>query len=167
MPILNLLTDRDIQRFHSKVDRSGGPSACWPWRDVPSSTGHGSMGVGGRKGRKVLAHHVAYELANGPIPSGLDVDHVCHNADRGCYANKKCPHRRCCNDAHLEAVTRRVNLLRGKTITARNAAVTHCRRGHPYSEANTRFSRKGSRMCKTCQDKVEFRKTPRRKKAAM
>lgn len=163
MAILNMLTEQDIQRFHSKVDRSGGPNACWPFTDAPAGNGCGYLGVGGRKGRKIQAHQIAYELARGPIPAGHDIDHVCHNKDESCAGGNTCPHRRCVNDAHLEAVTHRVNLLRGKTVAARNAAVTHCRRGHMYDEANTRITPRRTRECRAC-DREEFRKNKRTRK---
>lgn len=144
MPILNLLSEKDVERFRSKVDCSGGPTACWPWTDAPSGNGYGYLGVGGRGGRKIQAHQIAFELAYGPIPKGKDVDHTCRN-------------RRCSNHNHLEAVTRQVNLQRGPTVAARNAAVTHCRRGHPYDAVNTRIAKNGARVCRTCQNKREFR----------
>src|SRR6516164_7039043 len=89
------------ERFHSKVDRSGGPDACWPWtasimqaqgygqfNDVSPSTGHPTVRC---------AHVVAFELANGPVSDGMHVLHAL-----GC-------HRRCCNPANLRAGTRREN----------------------------------------------------------
>lgn len=50
----------------------------------------------------------------------------------------------------LEPVTQRENLLRGETITARNAAKTHCPRGHAYTAENTYVRPRGSRECRTC-----------------
>lgn len=47
------------------------------------------------------AHVVAYELWFGPVPAGLELDHLCRNVA-------------CCNPAHLEAVTRSVNIRRGE-----------------------------------------------------
>ena len=91
----------------------------------------------GRIGRSGKAHLIAYERAYGPIPNGLEVDHVCRN-------------RRCWNAKHLEAVDHRTNLLRGHTIPAINAAKTHCANGHQYDEANTYIYSDGSRRCRKC-----------------
>jgi hypothetical protein len=61
----------------------------------------------------------AYILFRGDIPVGMDIDHLCHNADPDCVSDASCPHRRCVNPKHLEAVTHRVNTLRGNGWMAR------------------------------------------------
>jgi len=86
------------------------PNGCLHWTGCIMPTGYGQMGVGDRKKR--LVHVVAYEIAKGPVPEGLDVDHVCHNADPGCVGGHACLHRRCVNPDHLEAVSRLVNVRR-------------------------------------------------------
>ncbi len=45
------------------------------------------------------AHRVYYERVHGPIPDGLDLDHLCNQRD-------------CVNPEHMESVTRSVNCLR-------------------------------------------------------
>jgi len=122
------------ERFWSKVERRN-PNECWPWLGAKGKEGYGRVHRGDR--RMVLAHRVAYELAVGPVPHGLELDHV---KARGCTR------RDCVNPAHLEPVTRRVNLLRGDTITASNAAKTVCKRGHTFDHV-----RQGKRYCSTCE----------------
>lgn len=104
------------------------------------------------EGRNVLAHRHAYELLKGPIPEGMQLDHTCHNADPACRDDRNCRHRKCVNPDHLDVVTNRVNILRGKTLPAKQAARTHCPRGHPYTEANTYLYR-GKRQCRACRRK--------------
>ena len=105
-------------------------TACIEWPGARTPTGYG------RSGRDGYAHREAYERAKGPIPAGLEIDHLCWN--RGCV-----------NPDHLEAVTHRVNLLRGDTITARAAAATECPSGHPYVDGNI-YRSGGHRYCRTC-----------------
>ena len=64
------------ERFWSKVDRSGGPDACWPWTGYRRQNGYGQVCV---DGRIEVAHRVAWQLANGPIPP--ETPNVLHHCD--------------------------------------------------------------------------------------
>jgi len=75
----DVLDDLQLIRFWAKVDKSGGPEACWPWTGSRTSRGYGRLKVGGRNGRVLRAHRVAWELTNGPIPPGFKVCHACDN----------------------------------------------------------------------------------------
>jgi len=83
------------QRFWAKVDKNG-PGGCWLWTAARYPGGYGQFRANGKGG---AAHRFAYELLVGPIPEGLEVDHVCHV-------------RHCVNPGHLQAVTRSVNMTR-------------------------------------------------------
>lgn len=123
------------ERFWAKVDKRG-PEDCWLWTAYLKPTGYGEIGLGGRNQPMVHAHRVSYEIANGPIPEGLVIDHLCRV-------------RNCVNPAHLEAVTNKENLLRGVGPSALSARKTHCSQGHPYDEGNT-YTHQGTRHCKEC-----------------
>lgn len=88
-------------------------------------------------GTAAFAHRVAYEMAKGPIPAGLKIDHLCRNT-------------RCCNPDHLEAVTDRENILRGDGVAALASRRTHCPQEHPYSGENLHLTPRGHRVCRTC-----------------
>lgn len=109
-------------------------TGCWIWQLGMFRTGYGSVWNGERN---TVAHRVYYEDLIGPIPDGLTLDHLCRN-------------RACCNPGHLEPVTMRENVLRGDSITGRNARKTHCLRGHPFDEQNTRIMKGGGRACRAC-----------------
>jgi hypothetical protein len=122
------------QRFTAKVWINF-ETGCWEWTATRNKKGYGVIWDGKTRG----AHRVAYELFVGPIPEGLQLDHLCRV-------------RHCVNPAHLEPVTCRENLLRGETITAKRAAVTECPKGHKYSQANTYYRPDGCRECRLCKN---------------
>lgn len=128
------MTPLQLNRFEAKVERIPF-STCWWW------IGARAKGYGIMKRPCVnaidSAHRIAYEHFVGPIPAGLQLDHLCRNPS-------------CVNPAHLEPVTCRENLLRGNTVTAKHAAQTHCIAGHVFNDVNTRISKRGGRECRTC-----------------
>jgi hypothetical protein len=87
------------ERFYAKVQKT---DSCWVWIGARHSQGYGQLftanTVNGNP-RPEKAHRVAYELLIGPIPDGLQIDHLCRN-------------KVCVNPAHLEAVTQKENLAR-------------------------------------------------------
>lgn len=71
-------------RFWPKIDRSGGPDACWEWIAGlnPKGYGHfwdGTYKVCSRNNNMVGAHRFAYLIAFGWIPLGHHVLHRCDN----------------------------------------------------------------------------------------
>lgn len=64
------------QRFWAKVDKSTSPDGCWLWTGYRTPTGYGRFGY--RTGEGMWpAHRAAYDLLVGPIPDGLQIDHIC------------------------------------------------------------------------------------------
>lgn len=131
-------------RLMARVEKT---PTCWLWTGPLTRDGYGGQIY--VMGRLVLAHRVAYELFNGPIPKGLEVEHSCHTQDLSCNAGDDCIHRRCVNPAHLELLTHRENTLRGRSPQALNRHKTHCPAGHPYSPENT-YRHRGRRECRVC-----------------
>lgn len=124
-------------RFWQKVEKTAG---CWIWKAARDRDGYGFFTP--IHGKHLRAHRVAYELLKGPIPEGLQIDHLCRNTS-------------CVNPNHLEPVTHLENNRRGVTsFSARNRRKTHCPKGHPYSGDNlARWklrSGKNQRSCREC-----------------
>jgi len=109
---------------------------CLIWTGAHDKCGYGQAFV---DGRVQYIHRVAWQLANGPIPDGLMIDHV---AARGCR------HRDCAYVGHLEPVTLAENLRRAGRWMADK---THCPSGHPYDQRNTYLTPRGKRDCRACR----------------
>lgn len=111
------LYPRDIARFRSKTQR--GENGCLNWTGKLDN-GYGRFWLAGKT---TIAHRIAWQIANGPVPDGLQIDHLCRN-------------RNCVEPTHLEPVTLAENVLRGDGISATNARKAKCKRDHPLSGKN-------------------------------
>ena len=143
------MTPDVLARFEARVHPEPN-SGCWLWRGCLDPAGYGALG-GRRRGRTTMrhyAHRLAYEHFVGPIPEGLELDHLCRT-------------RSCCNPAHLEPVTHAENMRRGAL-----AQRTHCPSGHEYTPENTSVINypRGmqQRRCKRCaRDRERVRRNSR------
>jgi hypothetical protein len=106
---------------------------CIRWTGPTNPKGYGTTGLGGRTQG---VHRLAYELQVGPIPEGLEIDHLCRVRD-------------CVRIEHLEAVTHQENVRRRMVSDV-------CPQGHPMTAENTGHRHKLGRMtahryCKDCK----------------
>lgn len=85
-----------VQRF-ARFVQVGEPNACWEWTGFRIPDGYGQITIRSRQ-RTYKAHRLAWEIAHGPIPEGLQVCHKCDNPP-------------CCNPAHLFLGTARDNVM--------------------------------------------------------
>lgn len=148
----------------TKVTHRPELGACWEWTAARSKGGYGfysertsASGIATFKQR--YAHRYAWEKLNGPVPSGLELDHLCRV-------------RQCVNPSHLEPVTRSENqkrsvgpVLLAERNRARGQQRTQCKRGHEFTPGNTFRDPSGHRGCRTCQ-RASVRRYRAKRKAA-
>lgn len=130
------------RRLMSRVVISS--SGCHVWTGHRSNRGYGKTSI---MSKSMLAHRLAYLLANGSIPSGLDLDHLCRNPA-------------CINPSHLEPVTNEENIRRA--VVSRKK----CKRGHPLTDAYVRPYKDGfHRACRQCVRESRARRLDKRRVA--
>ena len=118
-------------------------SECWLW----TGWRRNGYGITRLESRNLLyLHRVMYELLRGPIPAGMQIDHLCRI-------------RLCCNPEHLEVVTPRENFLR----QPRNGTHTHCVHGHELTPENLKIRPDGRRLCRACHRATQMRYRERRR----
>jgi len=107
-------------------------SGCWLWI---AALWRGYARLGWQNRSSCLAHRIIYELFNGPVPIGLELDHLCKT-------------RACVNPAHLEPVTRAENQKRALSKMM-------CKRGHILIGHNLHLvkspNRTTRRSCRQCE----------------
>ncbi len=135
------LTVEELERFESY--RDGSAPGCWIWRgSIRYADPKRLLRPYGRfwlRGRLWMAHRLAFEIVNGPVPEGLVVHHVCGET-------------LCVRPSHLKAITHKENLLSSaRTLAGINARKTHCPQGHPYEGGSLYISPDGWRSCRACR----------------
>lgn len=129
--------------FWTHVDKTEG---CWTWTSSISPDGYGRAGTHQSHGTS-LPHRVTWAEENGPIPNGLELDHLCNN-------------RACVRPDHLEAVTHQENIRRA--VDRR----TTCPNGHPTTPENrvSHYDVADGNRCLPCRRKAN-RESIRRQRA--
>ncbi len=106
---------------------------CIVWTGMKNGYGYGVIDW---QGRRLMVHRVIYEMARGPIPEGLQIDHLCRV-------------RNCVNPNHMEPVAPKENVRRG-IVGGFGTCRTHCPAGHLFSGGNLYMTPSGGRRCRIC-----------------
>jgi hypothetical protein len=139
------------ERFWLRVEKS--EVGCWLWQGGRGGSPQRPYGVYFWPGqRRVGAHRIAYALTYGSVPEGSVVHHLCNVT-------------LCVRPDHLVATTQAINNEVSASVSAGNAAKTHCPQGHAYDEENTYWHR-GKRACWTCLRARELARRPFRTTSA-
>jgi hypothetical protein len=152
------------ERFWSKVDKSAGPEACWPWMGGMSGR-YGKYYPAGRHSGE-LAHRYALMVATGPPQP--EAPHALHS----------CDNPPCCNPAHLHWGTHQQNMQeaadRGRMFCPR-ASKAECAQGHAMTGANVMLGERSHprtgkryqiRKCRQCNINYLARRRAARRKVA-
>lgn len=110
-------------------------TGCWLYTLSPHRHGYCVVGAGKER---MMAHRFAYASFVGPIPEGMEIDHICGV-------------RSCCNPSHLKLATRAENADR------RRQAQKHCKNGHAFTKENTYIDGRGWRSCHACREAATAR----------
>lgn len=118
-----------IERLFDNFELADG--GCWIYLGYVSRGGYSQIWI--KPGIRKYRHIAAYELFIGPVPEGMQLDHLCRRPA-------------CFNPRDLEPVTPRENVLRSDAWAGVNSRKTHCPQGHPYDGVNAH----GRRICRRC-----------------
>lgn len=138
VPINRKLLSRIMGNIAVSTKHFYNNTPCWDWTGYLRQDGYGGSSW---DCRPIVTHRLTYRMFVGAIPTGMHIDHLCRR-------------RNCCNPCHLEAVTPRVNALRGVGAAAVNALKTHCKNGHELTGNNVILYGKNNRQrqCRICRD---------------
>lgn len=104
-------------------------TGCWIHSVSPGNDGYARIHL---KDGCAPIHRIVFQSCNGPIPDGMEIDHLCRN-------------RACVRPDHLQLVTHRENVRRGVSRIAKQMARSRCLRGHEFSKVTSR-----GRVCMEC-----------------
>lgn len=129
--------DRDGKFHWLRAKTQVVANECWIWTAALDKDGYAVYTGYHQELGTSRVHRLLYLLSGKEIAEGLELDHTCRN-------------KACVNPAHMEPVTNLENLRR------QGAAITHCKRGHEFTEENTYIASKGKRVCRTCHRMLTY-----------
>lgn len=129
--LIEILRDKNNLIRFTKFIQLDILTGCWNWTGSINKDGYGNFSI---KHKNIRAHRFSYVYWNGCIQTTLVLNHICRN-------------RKCVNPEHLEQVTVKENINKGRRF---NSEKTHCIHGHEFTEENT-YILNEKRDCKICR----------------
>jgi hypothetical protein len=125
-----------VDRIMKKITINS--SGCMLWNGATNGRGYGVILDDNTNGRRMTYVHIAMYVSKvGPVPSGMQLDHLCRT-------------RNCCNPEHLEPVSGSENLLRSNNMNFVTKRTGVCKNGHNVSGINAHVSSDGRTRCRAC-----------------
>ena len=89
------------ERLMALTEEPANGQDCWRWTGAKDRYGYArvTIYIPGKGSRKIMAHIAVYELVVGPVPEGMELDHLCTV-------------EHCINPDHLQPVTHKENCIR-------------------------------------------------------
>lgn len=104
------MATRESVPQYIEEDRGYGTS-CWIWRRATNYKGYGQVRRDDDRSKQTMAHRLFWQRANGPIPEGMEIHHLCRV-------------RACVNPEHLSVVTHAENMLHAQRNLPRKVSRT-------------------------------------------
>jgi len=113
-------------------------NGCWEWTGHMTKSGYGTFC---EDAYPIRAHRYSFKAHNGPLLSGMQIDHLCRN-------------RACVNPEHLEQVTAMENVRRAiKAVRSipYDKPIDRCPSGHVYADYGGPYTWRGCTYCRECR----------------
>lgn len=118
-------------------------------KPCPHKSGHVRVGLG--RGKREYVHRLVLKAFKGACPIGLEACHADDNPVNNHIDN-------------LRWASRSANVYdQVRNGIHHEAAKTHCKHGHEFTEENTRIRRSGRRACRECERRWTRETTARKR----
>jgi len=134
-----------------RLEDRGYETPCLIWTGTTTSEGYGVIQIAGRQHR---VHRLVHKAFNPDMPEQI--------GDKRAVPDHLCRITSCAHPDHTDPVTDGINVLRGESFAAVNAAKTHCDNNHEFTPENTHYNAKGHRACAQCGRDKQARQAAKR-----
>lgn len=137
------ISEEATKRFWEGADKKDDPDECWEWKGPREQAGYGLLFL---NNEKIKAHRYSLQIKENKLLNSKDF--ACHH----------CDNPPCVNPNHLYIGNAKSNVrdaVKRNRWSNGNLKKTHCKRGHEFTEQNTRLNPRGERICKACDREIQ------------